>query len=125
MTKNSHRHKDYSKVRRVASSTYQRIYRIVGRIPRGKVATYGQIATLAGMPRQARLVGYALNASPDEIRLPWHRVINSKGEISPRSQPGGEKVQRTLLEREGIVFDGNGRLSLRRFQWKRKFPTPI
>jgi len=99
------------------SDRYDRIYRTVRRIPRGRVATYGQIAKLAGMPNQARLVGYALHALQDG-RVPWQRVVNGRGEISVRAFPGSEDVQRELLEREGVRFDARGRLSLERFGWR-------
>jgi methylated-DNA-protein-cysteine methyltransferase-like protein len=102
----------------ITESTYKRIYRVVARIPRGRVATYGQIAELAGLPRAARQVGYALAALRDDSRdVPWHRVINSKGEISVRSEPGFEDLQRTLLEREGVRFSTQGRVFLDRVQW--------
>lgn len=101
------------------SGGYERIYAAVGQIPRGRVATYGQIARIAGIPGHARQVGYALNALPESRSIPWHRVVNAKGEISARSEPGFEKVQRALLEREGVKFDDNGRVSFRRFRWKR------
>jgi methylated-DNA-protein-cysteine methyltransferase-like protein len=97
---------------------YERIYAVVRRIPRGRIATYGQIATLAGLAGHARQVGYALNAMPDDPTIPWHRVINSKGEISSRAEPGATSEQRRLLEAEGIVFDDRGRVPLRRFQWR-------
>lgn len=87
------------------------------RIPRGRVATYGQVAALAGLPRQPRLVGYALHALRGE-RVPWQRVINARGEISPRALPGAEAGQRPLLEDEGVDFDSRGRVSLARFQWR-------
>jgi methylated-DNA-protein-cysteine methyltransferase-like protein len=100
-------------------STYDRIYRAVARIPRGFVATYGQVAIVAGVPRGARQVGYALAALTDpSIRIPWHRVINAGGEISLRSGFSFENLQRGLLEREGVQFDAAGRVSLERFQWK-------
>ena len=99
-------------------STYQRIYAQVGRIPRGRVATYGQIARLAGLAGHARQVGYALAALEDEKGIPWHRVVNAKGEISARAEPRDEAGQRRRLEKERVVFDGKGRISLRRFQWK-------
>jgi methylated-DNA-protein-cysteine methyltransferase related protein len=102
----------------VAKGTYQRIYAQVGRVPRGRVATYGQIARLAGLPGHARQVGYALAALPDEVRVPWHRVVNAQGEISARGEAHYEIRQRMLLEREGVVFDAKGRISLPRFQWK-------
>jgi methylated-DNA-protein-cysteine methyltransferase related protein len=82
------------------------------------VATYGQIARLSKVPGQARQVGYALAALTDEHSVPWHRVVNAKGEISARGESHYEMRQRILLERERVVFDGKGRISLRRFQWK-------
>ena len=102
------------------SGTYDRIYLAVLRIPRGRVATYGQIAFLSGLPRQPRQVGYALSALHDRRPVPWHRVVNSKGEISRRSEPGFEEIQRALLESEGVVFDTKGRISLERFRWRPK-----
>ncbi len=98
----------------MASSSYQRIYRVVKRIPRGRVATYGQIAALAGLGRQARQVGYALHATTAEA-LPWHRVINARGQISLPA-PAGE-IQRQLLEREGVVFMGD-KVDLASFGWR-------
>jgi methylated-DNA-protein-cysteine methyltransferase-like protein len=92
------------------------IYAVVRRIPRGRVATYGQIAALAGLPRHARQVGYALQALEDDS-VPWQRVVNAKGGISPRCHPYAEIQQRELLEREGIVFGANERIALDRFQW--------
>jgi methylated-DNA-protein-cysteine methyltransferase-like protein len=101
-------------------TTHERIYAIVRGIPVGRVATYGQIAALAGMPRRARQVGYALFALRDENQpgVPWHRVVNAKGEISRRSTPGFDELQRVLLESEGVVFDGCDRIELPRFQWR-------
>jgi methylated-DNA-protein-cysteine methyltransferase-like protein len=100
-------------------SSYDRIYAVVKKIPRGRVATYGQVATVAGMPGHARQVGYALNALSSHS-IPWHRVINARGEISARSRPGSEKIQRALLEREGVEFDESGRVSFLRYRWKRR-----
>ena len=97
---------------------WQRIYAVVRRIPRGRVATYGQIAKLAGMPGHARQVGYALAALTEDDRVPWHRVLNAQGRISLRGAPGWDDVQRQLLRREGVAFDREGRTSLARFQWK-------
>ncbi len=102
------------------SGNYARIYAAVRRVPRGRVATYGQIARLAGLPRHARQVGYALYALPDGDDAPWQRVVNSPGEISARAHPYGVAQQRTLLEDEGVVFGRNGRIPLKRFQWKPK-----
>lgn len=102
---------------------YAHIYRVVRRIPRGRVATYGQVAELAGIPGQARQVGYALNALPDQATVPWQRVINARGEISPRADPGlVEHVQRALLEAEGVQFDDTGRIDLTRYRWKPRRP---
>ncbi len=98
--------------------TYRRIYAVVRRIPRGRVATYGQIATLAGLPGHARQVGYALHALPEADDVPWHRVINAQGRVSPRSAPGWDDVQRQFLEAEGVSFDGSGRMLLARYQWQ-------
>lgn len=100
------------------SSAYQRIYAVVRRIPRGRVATYGQVAALAGLPGHARQVGYALHALEDGSGLPWQRVINSRGEVSPRADPFFEPLQRALLEAEGVVFDSRGRVDLRRYRWE-------
>ncbi len=100
-----------------SGSRYNRIYDLVRSIPVGRVATYGQIASLAGMYGQSRLVGYALNALSEGSDVPWQRVINSRGRISPRSDPEWEKLQRVMLESEGIVFDASGRVTLDRFLW--------
>jgi methylated-DNA-protein-cysteine methyltransferase-like protein len=97
---------------------HRRIQHVVSRIPRGRVATYGQVARLAGLPGQARLVGYALHALPARTHVPWQRVVNAQGAISIRS--GHETNQRRLLEREGVRFDSRGRISLASFQWRPK-----
>ncbi len=102
-----------------SSDRYQRIYRVVRRIPRGRVATYGQVAELADLPGCARQVGYALHALRDDGPLvPWQRVVNARGEISRRSQPGIEPLQQQMLEAEGIEFDARGRLDLERVRWR-------
>ena len=100
-----------------ALSFKDKIYRLVARIPQGKIATYGQLARLAGGPTRAREVGYAMAALRPGTRLPWHRVINSKGEVSRRRRPGAELTQRMLLVKEGLVFNPRGRVSLERYQW--------
>jgi methylated-DNA-protein-cysteine methyltransferase-like protein len=97
-------------------SAYTIYYSVIRKIPRGQVATYGQIARLAGRPRHSRQVGYALAALEDD-RLPWHRVINAKGEISPRDYPNAVEHQRAKLMKEGVRFDNAGRVSLRHYQW--------
>lgn len=88
------------------------------RIPRGRVATYGQVARLAGLGAQPRLVGYALAALPDDSGVPWHRVVNAQGRVSPRAEPGADCLQRALLERERVRFDPRGRLDLERYRWR-------
>ena len=99
------------------SKKYQRFYELVNRIPSGKVATYGQIATIAGYPGQARQVGYALNALPDDLEIPWQRVVNAKGQISKRAHPISEDIQRNMLEAEGICFNSNNCISLTQYLW--------
>ncbi|MBD1844224.1 methylated-DNA--[protein]-cysteine S-methyltransferase [Cyanobacteria bacterium FACHB-63] len=101
-------------------SKYQQIYNVVRQIPYGQVATYGQVAELAGLPRQGRLVGYALfRATDPNLDVPWHRVINAKGEISMSPlREGMDYIQRSLLESEGIEFDRSGKLSLTRHRWQ-------
>lgn len=81
------------------------------------VATYGQIAALAGRPRHARQVGYALHALPENSDVPWHRVVNVRGEISLRPFTGHDSLQRRLLRREGVRFDRTGRIDMSEFQW--------
>ena len=102
----------------MASETYERIYRAVRRIPRGRVATYGQIAEIAGLEGHARQVGYALNVLPSRSKVPWHRVINARGEISRRSGGDSHELQRHMLEREGVTFDRAGRVDLVRYRWR-------
>ena len=102
---------------------HQRIYAVVRQIPEGLVASYGDIARLAGLPGHARLVGYALHALPAGSDVPWQRVINAQGMISlGRALPGGELHQRHLLEQEGVAFDSKGRVNLKRFRWQ---PDPF
>lgn len=101
--------------------THARILAVVRRIPRGRVSTYGWIAELAGFPRQPRLVGYALHQSPDHT-VPWHRVVNARGEISLRTGGESHQRQRALLEEEGISFSTTSRIDLSRFGWRG--PTP-
>lgn len=101
-----------------SGSRWQRFYAIVGKIPEGCVATYGQIAELAGLEGYARQVGYAL-AALSEARadgVPWHRVINAKGEVSPRTASSGHRIQRKLLEAEGIEFHQE-RVNLNQCRW--------
>jgi methylated-DNA-protein-cysteine methyltransferase-like protein len=101
------------------------VYQLVERIPRGQVATYGQIAALLGYPRAARAVGQAMKHVP--AHLPWHRVVNAQGGISLRANVGGMLTQRVLLEQEGIVVR-RGRIRLREHRWtgpRRRRPLAI
>lgn len=100
-----------------ASENYRKIWDIIIRIPHGKVATYGQIASLAGLGGHARLVGYALHATPDELQIPWHRVINAQGRISLPREDGRYDLQKTLLEAEGIVFIRE-KINLKKYRWR-------
>lgn len=95
---------------------YEEIYSIVRCIPSGKVATYGQVAALAG-GCTARMVGYAMAATPEGSGVPWQRVINHKGKISPHGFGYGSAMQRALLEAEGVEFDEQDRIDLARFGW--------
>jgi methylated-DNA-protein-cysteine methyltransferase-like protein len=95
---------------------YQRIYATVDSIPPGRVATYGQVAMEAGLPGRARMVGFALRALPTASELPWHRVVNAAGGISPRSG-GGARAQAIRLAREGVVLRRGRSIDLRRFGW--------
>jgi methylated-DNA-protein-cysteine methyltransferase-like protein len=96
---------------------FERIYAVVRRIPKGKVATYGQIAALAGSPRRARYVGLALRSLPDASDVPWHRVVNAGGRVSCRSHGDHDDLQRNLLESEGVVFVKPGRIPMIDYQW--------
>lgn len=94
------------------------IFAVIRRIPRGWVATYGQVAAMAGLPRRARLVGRILQRLDPAIKIPWHRVVNARGEISySLSRNGGDALQRRLLEKEGLKFDDKNRLDLERCRW--------
>ena len=91
---------------------------MVTRCPRGRVVSYGGVAAMLGKPRAARAVGRALNALPDGSRVPWWRVVNSRGEVSIRGVEHGEVLQRTLLEREGVKFEKSGRISWKLYGWE-------
>jgi len=93
------------------------VFSFVKQIPKGKVATYGQIAALAGYPKHARQVGYLLAKSPSDQNLPWHRVVNAQGKVSDRRKHGYTDYQRLLLEEEGIEFGLHGRINLATCQW--------
>jgi methylated-DNA-protein-cysteine methyltransferase related protein len=107
-----------------AASGWERIYAVVRRIPRGRVATYGQVAALGGMRGRAREVGWALSALRTESAVPWQRVINARGEVSGRGEPEASRVQRALLEREGIAFSRSGRVDLAAYLWRPRGAKP-
>jgi len=90
----------------------ERIWKAVAAIPRGQVVSYGSIARRAGLPRRARLVGHALKVAPASLRLPWHRVLNAQGRISLPAGSKAHRMQRRLLEEEGVLFRG-GRVNLK------------
>lgn len=96
----------------------QAILTVVQQIPKGQVATYGQIARIAGIPKNARQVGSVLKSHPDAKLVPWHRVVNAQGQISTRDNSNSQYQQRELLEQENIMFNDSGRVDLQRFQWR-------
>jgi len=100
-----------------AAPSWERVYAVVRRVPRGRVATYGQVARLAGLTNGARQAGYALHALRPHTAVPWYRIVNAAGRIS-LGDVAGAVTQRLLLEREGVPFDAAGRVDLARYQWK-------
>jgi len=95
---------------------FSRIYQVVRKVPRGKVASYGQIAQIVGKGCDARMVGYAMAGTPEGSDVPWQRIVNREGKIS---LPGkGGEIQRMRLEAEGITFDARGRIDMKRFGWQ-------
>lgn len=110
----------------VKTKTYDQIYQVVRQIPKGKVATYGQVAELANLQGQARLVGYALyRVELPSSDVPWHRVINAKGEVSYSTRRQGmDFLQRSLLEAEAIPFSAQGKVNLREYRWHPRSNNP-
>jgi len=98
-------------------NTFEKIYEVVKKIPYGKVATYGQVALLAGNPNWSRVVGYALHVNPDPESIPCFRVVNRNGEVSEAFAFGGKNMQILLLEGEGVEFT-DGRVDLDRYLWR-------
>ena len=94
-----------------------RVWQVVQRCPRGKVVSYGGVAAIMGHPRAARGVGHALSALPSGTKVPWWRVINRNGEISIKGRPHAARLQRVLLEKEGVKFNARGRVDWRKFGW--------
>lgn len=99
-------------------SVFKKIYDVVCQIPKGKVATYGTVARLAGNPRWARVVGYALHNNPAPGVIPCHRVVNREGKVAESFVFGGGNVQRQMLEQEGITFENDGHIDLSKYEWK-------
>lgn len=98
-------------------NTYQKIYEVVRQIPYGQVATYGQVARLAGNARWARVVGYALHVNPDSEKIPCYRVVTKQGRVAPGFAFGGGSRQRELLEAEGVIFIGEN-VDMEHCQWE-------
>lgn len=97
-------------------SLYEHFYDLIRQIPKGKVATYGDIARMADC-RSARAVGFALNQLPDNSDVPWQRVINSQGKVSPRRNSEGHFIQKIILEEEGVIFEKSV-VDLKKYRWK-------
>jgi len=93
---------------------YKEIYTVAATIPRGAVMTYGQIARSVGNPGWSRLVARVISQTPAELDIPCHRIINSKGEMSPDYVFGGQSKQRKMLEDEGVIFKSNGRVDFKK-----------
>jgi len=102
---------------------FQEVYELVKQVPEGHVVTYGQIATALGNPRQARQVGWAMRACPEDV--PWHRVVNGQGRLSTRPEMGSFSPQRALLEDEGVQFELDGRIDLDRYGWSDLRSAPV
>lgn len=98
-------------------SVFKRIYDVVCQIPKGKVATYGTVALMAGNPRWARVVGYALHNNPAPGVIPCHRVVNREGKVADSFVFGGGDIQRQMLEAEGVIFDADGYVDLDKYGW--------
>lgn len=97
-------------------NTFDKIYEVVKQIPKGQVAAYGQVASLAGNKRWSRVVGYALHANPDPDNIPCYRVVDRNGNVSKAFAFGGENMQIELLQNEGIEFK-NGHVDMEKYQW--------
>lgn len=98
-------------------NTFEKIYEVVKKIPKGKVASYGTVAAIAGNPRWSRVVGYALHTNPEPMVIPCHRVVTRNGEVSKAFAFGGDNMQRLLLSEEGIEFLPDGRIDMKKYGW--------
>ncbi len=96
-------------------TVFEKIYNVVKQIPKGKVATYGQVAMLAGNPHWARVVGYALHNNPDPENIPCYRVVNREGRVATGFAFGGGETQRQMLENDGIKFEFDGHIDLDKY----------
>lgn len=101
-------------------NTFEKIYEVVKKIPKGRVATYGQVAALAGNRRLSRVVGYALHVNPDPENIPCYRVVNRFGEVSRAFAFGGENMQIILLRADGIEVTDEGKVDLDTYLWDGK-----
>ncbi len=101
----------------MSGQVFEKIYEVVKKIPRGRVATYGQVAALAGNKRWARAVGYALHSNPEPGKIPCHRVVNRYGALAPAFAFGGQDKQAALLEGEGVSCE-NGVVDLKKYRWR-------
>jgi methylated-DNA-protein-cysteine methyltransferase-like protein len=102
------------------SDYFNKVYNIVAQIPEGKVATYGQIATILGDRCNARVVGWAMKAAPSNLKLPCHRVVNRLGEMSPEYVFGSKQLQKDILASEGITFKKDGCIDMKKYLWEGK-----
>jgi methylated-DNA-protein-cysteine methyltransferase related protein len=98
-------------------SFFQEVYKIVLKIPRGRVTTYSHIAKMLGNPRGARVVGWAMRAIPENLKLPAHRVVKKSGELAPFYVFGSDEIQRALLEREGVTFTEDRKIEMEKHMW--------
>lgn len=96
---------------------FERVWTVAAKVPRGKVTTYGAIARALGCPGAARTVGWAMRAAPAGSRLPCHRVVNATGDLSPADAFGGPGIQQSLLKSEGVTFNAQGRVDMKRYLW--------
>ena len=96
---------------------FNKVYKTVRDIPKGKVATYGQIDALCGAPRASRVVGTALHHNPEPVRIPCHRVVNRLGQLAPAFAFGGKEIQRKLLESEGVKVNDDFSVDLSEYLW--------
>ncbi len=98
-------------------NTFEKIYEVVKQIPKGKVTTYGRVAAMAGNPHWSQVVGYALHVNPKPGVIPCHRVVNREGKTAEAFAFGGGETQRALLEKEGIIFEPDGTVDLKKYGW--------